>query len=549
MSNGSQLALTTHVGRDLLSSASAFKTEASAVWEYVVNSLQYVNPGVSPRVQVNIQPRKRVIVIRDNGQGMDRRRLEHFFTMHGENIERAKGRPGRGKFGTGKAAAFGIGNHLRIETCRNGIMNIVELTRDEVLRSGGGDIPVTPVVSDEPTQLSNGTVVTISDIFLQKIRLPSIVEYIERHLQVFRSLAPFVAVNDHVCEYKEPETASTYKFQPSEYQRRVLGSVELVVRVSRTPLEEFDRGIRISAGTGNLVGIEDCGIARKEYGSYLFGEIDVPSIEMSDSPIEPYDDSRSLQLNPEHPVVRVLIGFIGANLEKVRKRLVEAHNEARLSEEARRLAVEADKISEVLNKDFRRVRDRLREIRSAVPKAGPAASMFGSSNVAGSEDSAWTQGTAEPGDVETPGANPPSRTRKGQNRPNPEIPRSGSPNPTGEDSVSPAGGAGTRRKPRGGFSVDYENLGSDEGRSLYDDAALRIVINLDHPVVAKALATCGPEDLAFRRLSYEIAFSEYSMALGYEMAGQDPDIPADDLLYEVRSTLNRVSSAGASLYQ
>jgi hypothetical protein len=39
------------------------------------------------------------------------------------------------------------------------------------------------------------------------------------------------------------------------------------------------------------------------------------------------------------------------------------------------------------------------------------------------------------------------------------------------------------------------------------------------------------------------------MALGYEMAQQDPDVPADDLLYELRSTLNRVSQAAASLYQ
>jgi hypothetical protein len=52
----------------------------------------------------------------------------------------------------------------------------------------------------------------------------------------------------------------------------------------------------------------------------------------------------------------------------------------------------------------------------------------------------------------------------------------------------------------------------------------------------------------FRRRSYEIAFSEYSMALGYELARQDPDMPADDLLYEVRSTLNRVAKAAAALY-
>ena len=53
----------------------------------------------------------------------------------------------------------------------------------------------------------------------------------------------------------------------------------------------------------------------------------------------------------------------------------------------------------------------------------------------------------------------------------------------------------------------------------------------------------------FRRLSYEIAFSEYSMALGYEMAQHDPDIPAYDLLYEIRATLNRVSTSAASLYR
>lgn len=84
---------------------------------------------------------------------------------------------------------------------------------------------------------------------------------------------------------------------------------------------------------------------------------------------------------------------------------------------------------------------------------------------------------------------------------------------------------------------------------MYDPAALAILINLDHPVVAAAIGEGNVEDPAFRRLSYEIAFSEYAMALGYEMARQDPAIPADDLLYEVRSSLNRISVAAASLYR
>ena len=78
---------------------------------------------------------------------------------------------------------------------------------------------------------------------------------------------------------------------------------------------------------------------------------------------------------------------------------------------------------------------------------------------------------------------------------------------------------------------------------------MAIIINLDHVTISSAFAGKGTEDPAFRRLSYEIAFSEYSMALGYEMAQQDPAIPADDLLYEVRSTLNRIAGASAALYR
>ena len=37
------------------------------------------------------------------------------------------------------------------------------------------------------------------------------------------------------------------------------------------------------------------------------------------------------------------------------------------------------------------------------------------------------------------------------------------------------------------------------------------------------------------------------MARGYEMLKLDPDIPADDLLYEVRSSLNRIAAAAAAL--
>ena len=194
-----EIRVSTHVGRDLLSSAAAFKTETAAVWEYVANSLQYTEPGIPPVVQVAVDASDRTISISDNGRGMSVDDLEHFFQMHGENLDRLSGRPGRGKFGTGKSAAFGIGNRLKIETCRGGIRNVVELNRKAIDRSSGEDIPVTWLVRDEPSTATNGTTVTIGEIFLSRLRTNEIIEYIERNLQAFRAQLPSVAVNDHVC--------------------------------------------------------------------------------------------------------------------------------------------------------------------------------------------------------------------------------------------------------------------------------------------------------------------------------------------------------------
>ena len=69
----------------------------------------------------------------------------------------------------------------------------------------------------------------------------------------------------------------------------------------------------------------------------------------------------------------------------------------------------------------------------------------------------------------------------------------------------------------------YRNLGRSEYRSRYKGRSLSILINLDHPVLSAAMADGNVEDPAVRRLSYEIAFIEYAMALGYELLKNDPE--------------------------
>src|SRR5690242_18755029 len=127
-----QLFVRSHVARDLLQAAALFKNERLAVWEYVANGLQYVDPNTRAVVKVTVDSRRKRITVRDNGRGMDWKGLNNFFVMHGENLDRKEGRAGRGRFGTGKSAAFGIASVLRITTVRNGRRSQVELNRDHI---------------------------------------------------------------------------------------------------------------------------------------------------------------------------------------------------------------------------------------------------------------------------------------------------------------------------------------------------------------------------------------------------------------------------------
>jgi hypothetical protein len=191
---------------------------------------------------------------------------------------------------------------------------------------------------------------------------------------------------------------------------------------------------------------------------------------------------------------------------------------------------------------------KLEGIRAVAAHPGSAGARFGATALAGQKEEEWVEGTSRPGRLEESDrlAKGSQGTKRGREAPN--IAATGTPDLHGPAAVDQIGGGGKRSLPRGGFRVEYRELGDAQDRSKYDKNALTILINLDHPAVKNALKSGGIEDPSFRRLSYEIAFTEYSVALGYEMSERDPDIPADDLLYEVRSTLNRIAASAADLY-
>src|SRR5262249_4943233 len=161
--------------------------------------------------------------------------------------------------------------------------------------------------------------------------------------------SPDVAIDDHVCTYRDPPTCETRAFQPTESQREVVGDVTLLVKVSGAPLPPVEQGISVTAVAGNLVAIERARIESKESGLHLPAESDALPLAPLPSPIGPYYPARSLQLSTQHPVVAVLLGFVGPKLEEVTAALVRRSREARKTEQARRLAAEAGKIAEILS--------------------------------------------------------------------------------------------------------------------------------------------------------------------------------------------------------
>jgi hypothetical protein len=53
----------------------------------------------------------------------------------------------------------------------------------------------------------------------------------------------------------------------------------------------------------------------------------------------------------------------------------------------------------------------------------------------------------------------------------------------------------------------------------------------------------------FRRLAYEVAFSEYAIALASELVNHGEYIDPSDPIVDIRETLNRVARQAAALYE
>lgn len=539
------LKVTSHVGRDLLQSAQLFRHEHAVVWEYVSNGLQYKDPATKPTVVVKVDAKAKTIQIRDNGRGMFISDLKQYFQMHGENLDRKQGRPGRGYFGTGKSAAFGIANLLRITTIRGGKLSRVQLSRKDIEAcKDGEEIPVQILDREIRSSSLNGTLIEIEDIFLKQIDIPSMIRHIERHIAHWPDAT--VIVNNHECAFIEPDVNNEHHFptKGTEYEA-VLGDTELTVKVAKAPLDEELRGVSIlSHGVWHETTLAGC--ERRPFSEYLFGALEAPTLSQDQSGIPAFDMSRSMKLNPRNEIVAEILRFVGVNLEMIRKNLERQDRERRQSEEQKRFQQQASKIADLINEHFKNWRTKLR---NTMAKAGTGKDLLSVKEREQSIEEGVVPGTELPGIVlegvgggNGPGPGP---------GPGPSEPRV-RPDENSVDKVAKRTTGVSKPSPSGGFSVAFEKIGPNEKRAKYDRDNRTIYINLEHPRIAVEVlhskSHSPVDDPNFLRMAYEIAFTEYAIVLAQELSNTQYYFDPQDALVELRQTLDDLSKAFASVW-
>jgi hypothetical protein len=249
-----------------------------------------------------------------------------------------------------------------------------------------------------------------------------------------------------------------------------------------------------------------------------------------------------MRLNPSNELVQATYAFVSQGLEQVRHELVDREKRRRAGEEARRLAAEAAEIARFINEDFDSFRDKIAKVRAKAPGSVDLAPAQGGEQGPGPD---LESGTEVPAEVTSTTGGVGAHGDQGGNGGEPRLLM---------PQVEPASPAerlrvtSPTRKSRGGFNVEFQAMGADERRASYSPDERTIYINLEHPQLVAARGTASIEDPMFRRLAYEVAFTEYAIALSSELAQRGEYLDPSDPIYEIRETVNRLARRGASLY-
>jgi len=514
MPNNLRTGMTTHAGRSLLQEAARFSNEGKAVGEYVKNSWQYTDHD--PTVEIFVDQEKKSIRIVDDSNGMDIDDInKRFLVLHQENIERAQGRIGRGEFGTGKIAALGIGEILRVRTVRNKKINEFEIRRKDCDAAiSEEEVKVHWIKPNEDTPEKNGTIIDILK-FRQKrqIKTNSIKEFLQSKTlteTVYKHNIKLF-LQEEELKKKDIPFSEEYKIKAEGELKNIIGDAELSIKVASRKLNEDERGVKVFT-KGIYKAFVKNPTAR--FSEFIFGECSCDKLidENQDPPI--FDSSRREELNEDNELARKFKEFVLIELDKIRKKLEKDANAKRDKEKEDALNKEAEKMKEFFNSDYKeqelelkkrtaKAKGNIDEKDKDLPSLGETKLVIGNDfnvNVVEGDDNAGIYdggGTGGGGGGDRPGKEG-GKFEKTEN----ETKYKGK-----ERQVK-------RKRSGGGFNIDFKDLGEFDHRAKYEEETRTITVNIGHPFLKKIEAMAGDRvSSKYMRPAWEAALFEYAAAI------------------------------------
>jgi len=514
MDNSIPTGMTTHAGRSLLQETARFSNEGKAVGEYVKNSWQYTDHD--PTVEIIVNQDNKSIRIQDNSNGMDLNDIKRrFLVLHQENIERAKGKIGRGEYGTGKIAALGIGEILRVRTVRNKKINEFEIRRSDCKAAiSEKEVKVHWKKENEDTQEDNGTIIDILK-FRQKrkISINNIKDFLESKTlteTVYKHKINLFLQAEKL-EKKEIPYSDKFLVNTDGEFKKIIGDAKLTIKVATRKLDENERGVKVFTKGIYKAFIKN---PSARYNEFIFGECDCDKLidENQDPPI--FDSSRREELNEDNDLARKFKEFVIIEVDKVRKKLEKEANAKRDKEKEEALKKEAEKMKDFFNSDYKeqelafqkraaKAKGNIDEKNKDLPSLGEQKIVIGNDfnvNLVDGDDNAGVYD---------------GKGNEGGEGGNSQGKEGGKLEKTDLDSKYKGKDRQTKkRKSGGGFNIDFDNLGVDSYRAKYEDDIRTIVINLDHPFLKKIEEMTGGDrnSTKYMRPAWEAAAFEYAYA-------------------------------------
>jgi len=548
-----------NINRAILEAAAPFNNLGKVAEEYLTNSLDAFETVIHDNPSENIErqdckiemiihfPTLQIIFKDEHllmGMSSDIV-VSNFFKLHNTNMARERYINVRGKYGTGKSAAFGIqAEKLIVDTVFESKRTTVESTYKSL---EDDSIPAQINIKrlDEKTDLPNGTKIIIELPDKRHLQLRSISSAEEHIKKIFgahlnRYDVRIITIYDdrfnietHRLVYQPREAVYEKIYEVPDEVANVIGKTNLIVRRAAEPMEETEEnGISITS-KGYLREQTLFGLENKTYANHFFGEWEISSLDNYRGPNPPWLSTRELRLNKENDMVKLIYEFGKKILEEEITNFAKNEKARKQDETLQRLSHMADELATILNEDFAEFEEISKmekgergniDASKTNPSEGISTTQDSSSNILsplGSEiqveqvDKGDLYGTLTQGDLPVGG------TGKGGNS---EIHAGELENkfvmspeqlkPNVERRIN------KRVKVGGGFVIRFELLNHNAFMARVDTDTKIIVVNMDSEAMKTHLKNCSNNiDLpSFKMFAYSAAIDEYSRYVTYLMA-------------------------------